>query len=269
MIASADDLEFADRTIPRARNSNGSPGEPAVESRVWLDHVLVARHADPDALDRLVAEYERYARSLAVRLHRTNEPHEDLDQIAFEALVLAIKRFDPERSFPFPAFATPTILGALRRHYRDHGWLVRVPRRVHEYAVAERIVVDELTAQLGRAPTTLELAKGLSMSVDDVLVAQDAVHARDARSLDAVVGADLSLGDLIGQDDERLAGSEERMVAAAAIQDLEPEDQALLRRYFLDERSQSAIAEELGVSQMQISRLLANVLGRLRASVAA
>jgi len=259
-------VRWAKRTVPRTR-VDGAAGTPAVEPEVWLDHVLVFRRKDPEALGRLVQEYERYARSLANRLHRSNEPHEDLDQIALEALVVALQRFDPTRGIPFPAFATPTILGALRRHYRDHGWLVRVPRRVHDYAVAERAVVDRLMVERGRAPTTTELAEALSMSVDDVLLAQEAVHARDARSLDAVVGDELRLVDQLGLDDRRLAGADDRMVAAAAIATLDPEDRELLRCYFLDERSQSSIAEERGVSQMQVSRMLASILRRLRASV--
>jgi RNA polymerase sigma-B factor len=251
--------------VPRTR-SGVDIGVPAVQADVWLDHVLVARHRDPDALARLVHEYDRYARSLASRLHRSNEPHEDLDQIALEALIVALHRFDPERGIPFPAFATPTILGALRRHYRDHGWLVRVPRRVHDYTVAERTVVDRLMVERGRAPTTAELAEALGMTIDEVLLAQEAVHARDARSLDAVVGDELRLVDQLGREDGRLAGADDRMVAAAAIAQLDEDDRELLRQYFVEERSQASIAEERGVSQMQISRLLASILRRLRAN---
>src|SRR4051812_6213693 len=124
------DLETATRSIPR-----GGPGcsasEPAVDPGVWLDHVRYARDRNPAALDRLVREYERYARSLARRRRRGRDSWEDVNQVALEALVLALKRFDPERHLPFPAYGPPPILGSVRRHYRDRGWLLRVPRGVH------------------------------------------------------------------------------------------------------------------------------------------
>jgi len=235
---------------------------------VWRDHERYARDRDPAALDRLVREYGRYARSLAERMHRGHESIEDLEQIAMEALVVALRRFEPERGLPFPALATPTILGALRRHYRDQGWLVRVPRRVHELATALRDATAHLTVVLGRAPTVAELARHLDVAVDTVLEAQEALHARDTRSIDASFGDDRRLVDDLGGDDPGLSAAEDRLAAADAIGTLGARDRELLRLYFVEERTQSEVAEVLGVSQMQVSRLLSSVLRRLRQRVA-
>lgn len=255
--------------------SNGRPPtcpapKPEVRDRrspipeaVWQDHVRLADHGDPDALERLVQEYERYARSLAARLYRRHESREDLDQIALEALVLALRRFDPHRGIPFPAFATPTILGSLRRHYRDHGWLVRVPRPVHELASALREASDRLTAGLGRAPSEHELATELGVELKDLRTARAALHARDTRSLDGTTD-DLSLGDRVGAHDPNFDRAESRLAARAAIETLSGRDRQLICRYYIDGLTQSQIAAELGVSQMQVSRLIRSILCRLR-----
>jgi len=260
------DRATAERTIPRGSNRSDSDPTPAVDAAIWLDHVVYARTGDPRVLDRLVREYEGYARSLARRLHRDHDSHEDLDQVALEALVVAIRRFDPERAIPFPAFATPTILGALRRHYRDHGWTLRVPRRVHEFAMQERVVADQLALRLGRTPTGQELAEAMGLSVDALLEAQDAIHARRTLSLDA----DASTGPgspQLPQADSGFREAEDRLVAAEAIATLDDPARELLRLYFMEELSQSEIAARLNVSQMQVSRLLAAVLRRLRVRV--
>lgn len=259
------DRETVARTIPRGVDAADASSLPGVDPRVWLDHVRYARTRDPELLDRLVREYERYARSLARRLQRNGEPIEDLDQVALEALIGALRRFDPERGLPFPAFATPTILGAVRRHYRDHGWVVRVPRRVHDFAVAERAVVERLVAELHRQPTAPELAAAMDMTVDDLLEAQDALHTREARSIDAGSGDDDALlGDLIGEEDLRFRSTEDHLALAEAMVELDEPARDLLRRYFFEEQSQTQIAAHLGVSQMQVSRLLSAVLRRLR-----
>lgn len=251
-------------TIPRGRSKEDLDRTPAQDPAVWEDHVRLASGRDPAALDRLVAEYQGYARSLASRLHRGREPREDLDQIALEALVVALKRFDPHRSIPFPAFATPTILGAIRRHYRDHGWLVRVPRRVHEFAGAQQASTERLAASLRRLPTDEEVAADLSIEPRELNEARAAVHARDTRSLDAVVGEDGVLADLVGGDDAELGLAEDRIAAAEAIRSLDRSGRRLLRMYFFEERSQAQIATVLGVSQMQVSRLLRETLRQVR-----
>jgi RNA polymerase sigma-B factor len=253
-----------ERTIPRGRDRDDEDRTPGVDQQVWLDHVCFARTGDPAVLERLVLEYEPYARSLARRMWRDGEPNEDLIQVALESLVGALRRFDPERGIPFPAFATPTILGALRRHYRDHGWLLRVPRRVHEFAVAEREATERLVRQFGRQPTAPELARAMGMDLDEVLEAHDALHARDMRSFDSTGTDGWLLGDNLGAEDERFTAAEDRAALAEAIRVLDGPARELLRLYFFEERSQSEIADLMGVSQMQVSRLLAAILRRLR-----
>lgn len=259
------DARVASRTIPRGASAQDRDRRPAVDPDVWLDHVRLARHGDQASLERLVAEYQTYAYSLAGRMHRGGADRDDLNQVALEALIRALQRFDPDRGFPFPAYATPTILGSLRRHFRDQGWQVRVPRSVHDHAVAERATVDRLTIELGRAPTTMELATTLGITVDRLLEAQDALHARDTCSMDHEAGEDgTSIADVLGTVDGGYELAEDRAELRAAIAGLDATGKELLRLYYVDELSQTEIADRLGVSQMQVSRLLAAVRRRLR-----
>jgi len=248
--------------------SAGAGRSPAHDPGVWADHVRIARDGDPGALERLVIEYESYARSLAGRMHRGHEPREDLDQIALEALVLALQRFDPTRGLPFPAFATPTILGSIRRHYRDHGWLVKVPRRIHEYASAERQANERLTHTLGRVPTEAEVATEMAMDPAAMQSAAAALHARATHSLDAPLREEC-LADQMGLLDAEVARVDDRVTAAAAIRDLDRDSRRLLRLYFFEDMTQTQIADIIGVSQMQVSRLLRDVLGQVRNQVLA
>jgi RNA polymerase sigma-B factor len=241
---------------------------PGVEERVWLLHVRYARTRCARTLDELVVEYDRYAAALAVRMHRDHEHLDDLRQVAREALVGALHRFDPERQVPFPALATPTIIGALRRHFRDRGWAVRVPRRVHEIATAARRAEEQLTAALGRPPRPEEVASHLQIDVDDLLEVLDAVHSRNAVSIDEPLepggeptGAALSSGDA------RFSQVDERLALRGALENLDEREREVVRRYFFEEESQSAIAERFGVSQMQVSRWLSSIVRRLRADL--
>lgn len=263
------DLVVAERSIPRGRDADDPDRTPAVDADLWHAHVRYARTSDARQLDALVAEYDRYATSLARRLHRDREPREDLDQLAREALVVALQRFDPERGLPFVSYATPTILGALRRHYRDHGWLIRVPRRAHELATSARTTSERLLAELGRQPTMTEVADALGVPVDDLLLAQDALHARETSSLDALGRDGAPPSDHVGADDPAFDRVEDRTTLAAAMATLNDASRELVRLYYFEGRNQSQIAEEMGVSQMQVSRLLSAVINRLRQQVAA
>jgi RNA polymerase sigma-B factor len=254
----------ARRTVPRGAGPRDADRTPGVDVDTWLLHVRLSRTGDPSVLAQLAQEYDRYACSLAARLHRDQEAIEDLEQVAREGLLSALRRFDPERSLPFPAFATPTILGALRRHYRDRGWSVRVPRRVHELAVASRQVEERLTSVLGRVPGAVELATEMGISVDELLEVRDAVHARNAASLEglAAEGGDWSARG--STRDPLLAHVDDHLDLRAALAHLDDRDRDLVRRYFFEECSQSEIAAVYGVSQMQVSRWLASILRRLR-----
>lgn len=257
----------SERTAQRGRPST-HPRRPRVAPDVWADHLRLAEDGDPGALERLVVEYERYARSLAARLHRGHEPREDLDQVALEALVVALRRFDPSRGIPFPAFGTPTILGSLRRHFRDHGWLVRVSRPVHELASRLRDTSDRLTADLGRKPTEAELADDLGVDQEELRAALDSLHARDTRSLDGTVD-EAALGDRIGMEDRGFDLAVDVISAREAMRSLDERERTLIHRYYIEEQTQSQIASDLGVSQMHVSRLIRSTIGRLRQLAAA
>jgi RNA polymerase sigma-B factor len=264
------DARFVGETIPTEPGGDGLP-RPAVDPAVWALHARYFRHHDPKALEDLAVEYDRYAISLANRLHRHGEPLEDLEQIAREALLVALRRFDPTRGIPFPGFATPTILGAIRRHYRDHGWSVRVPRWVHDTTVAVRKTAESLTASLGRTPTVQEIADALDISVERILHAEEAAEARTPGSLDTGGSADGSgaVHDLVGRTDRRLAEAENHVALGQAMAELGSRDRELIGLYYFEELSQSEIAARYGVSQMQVSRWLSSAVGRIRGRLAA
>lgn len=264
-VTDAVDMLRAQRTVPRGEDAEDWSRRPGVPLEVWILHVRYERTGSDEDLGALVDEYEQYALSLARRLRRDREPSDDLDQVAREALVVALQRFDVERGLPFPAFATPTILGALRRHYRDHGWSIRVPRRVHELAVPAREATDRLTTELGRPPTNEEVAAELGIDPADLLATRQAAAARTPSSLDAPATADgPSPHETIGDADRNLLVAEDQVVLRQAIEHLDERDRDVLRLYYFEEMTQSQIAERYGVSQMQVSRWLSSIVKRLR-----
>lgn len=225
------------------------------------------RTRDRRLRDRLVAAHLPLAAHLARRFANRGEPVEDLEQVAALALVKAVERFDPSRGLPFAAFAGPTIVGELKRHFRDTGWALRVPRRIQELHLALAGVVERLTHQLGRTPTVGEVAAAAGAAEEEVLEALDAGRAYRPDSLDA-------------HDDADHTGRPDRPVAAAADPDLDrveagatlapllatlPERERLVVRLrFFAHMTQSEIAALLGISQVHVSRLLARSLQRLR-----
>lgn len=264
-----DSWEDEAQLVAEARRTIPGPGDGQLYARtvdpdVWLDHVRFARTQDGAALERLVEEYSDYARSLARRLQRHGETGEDLEQVALEALLLALHRFDVERSRPFVAFASPTILGSLRRHFRDRGWLLRVPRSVHEVTAAANQASQELTGRLGRVPSVNEVADHLGVPLEDLLAARSATVARGLVSLDDGDGVDGVIAPQIGAIDRNFEITENRVALERAMNTLEEDDRTLLRRYYVDEQTQAGIAADLGVSQMEISRRLGRLIGRLR-----
>lgn len=259
------DVSRATRTVPRGDGPNDRSVEPAVDPAVWIAHVRYHRTHDAEHLSTLVHAYESYALSLARRMNRYREPLEDLEQIAREALISSLNRFDPDRGIPFPAFATPTILGSLRRHFRDRGWSVRVPRRVHEITVARHRSTDRLTAALGRMPTDKEIAGDLGIEVADLVRAQRASIARTPNSLDAPVGpSGVPAVDLIADPDQDLTSCDNRIVLSDALATLSDRDRDIIGLYYAQELTQSQIAKRYGVSQMQVSRWLAKTISQLR-----
>ena len=259
---SRNDRVEAQRTLPP---SDRVGDDARADLDQWLRHVTFARTRDGELLAQLVEDYRGYAAALAHRLHRDGESLDDLVQVAMEALLLSLQRFEPARSIPFMAFATPTIVGSLKRHYRDRGWALRVPRRVHDLVAPARKAADELAAEFGRPAMVGEIAERLGVEVETLLRAEEAAHARAAVSLDAVMGSGLRRADSIGGEDGAMTLAENRLALRQALEHLDPEDQDLLRLYFCEEWSQRAIGEHIGVSQMQVSRRISAAVRRLRA----
>ena len=221
-------------------------------------HELAAR-GDAPARAALVEEYQPLARSLARRYHRGHEPIDDLAQVALEALLVAIDRFDPRRGVPFVGYAIPTMSGTLKRYYRDHGWSLRVPRSVHDLTASIRYAVDVLEQDLGREPSASEVADLLSVPVADVHRVIAAVDSRSVRSLD-----EPEVEASVGAPCRELARAEDHDALGRALDTLDDEERQAVARYYGDGWSQTKIADELGRSQIHVSRLLARALAHLR-----
>jgi RNA polymerase sigma-B factor len=250
------------RSVPRSWPVADRPAMPAVDPSLWLLHVQWYRRRDPGVRRTLVAEYEAPTRNLARRYYRHREPLDDLVQVALEALLLALDRFEPERRIPFLGYASPTITGALKRHFRDVGWSVRVPRRAHELAAQLRSAADDLEQDLGRAPTASELADVVGIDEREV---HDALRAADARNADSVDASPMhDANPALAVEDRALHRSEDLIALRQALALVDPDDREVLLRYFVHQLSQDAIATELGVSQMHVSRTVARTLRVLR-----
>ena len=220
--------------------------------------------------DELIEAHLRLAEHLARRFNNRGVPLEDLVQVASLGLVKAVERFEPERGLEFSTFATPTIVGELKRHFRDKGWAVRVPRRIQELHVEVNGLVGTLTQRLGRSPTIDELARASNTSEEEVLEAMEAAQAYRSTSIDAPTGGEesgLGLAGQLGDDDANLWAAENKMLVTDLVETLPKREQLIMRLRFYDGMTQSQIAERLGISQMHVSRLLARSLGQLRSRV--
>ena len=224
---------------------------------------------DAEALAWLLGEYRFLATRLALRFYRHREPLEDLQQVAYEGLLQAMRRFDPDFGPPFEVFATSTIAGTLKRHYRDRGWSIRVPRAVHDTFERVRRLSDEMTQRDGRAPTIAELAEGLTVSEEDVIEVLAAGSSRNVRSLDVDVDDGRNEPVSWPASDGALTRIEDRESVRRMVANLPPLDQEVIRLYFFENLSQAEMGRKLGCSQVQISRLLRRVLNRLRARLVA
>jgi RNA polymerase sigma-B factor len=225
---------------------------------------------DPSSREALIEQYLPLARKLAQRYARSSVPRDDLTQIASLGLVKAANRFEPGRGSDFDAFAVPTILGELRRYFRDSTWALRVSRRAQERALAVREATDSLSNRNGRSPTVHELAGYLELDQEEVLDALQAGQAYTAASLDEPRPSEENEEakvTALGAEDERYEQVEARLSIAAALLAISREERILLRLRFIDELTQNQIARRLGVSQMQVSRRLRRSLERLRAVV--
>jgi RNA polymerase sigma-B factor len=224
---------------------------------------------DAPAREALVQRFMPLARSLARRYDRSSEPFDDLLQVASLGLLKAIDRFDPGRGHSFPSFAVPTILGEMRRYFRDCGWSVHVPRGDQERALRVRDAQETLANERGHSPTVNQLAEYLELDTEQVLDAMQAIQAYESLSLDAPrPGSDdegTTYGDAMGGEDERYELVELDATVVAALEHIPARERAMLHMRFVEDLTQTEIAARVGLSQMQISRLLRRSLDQLRA----
>ncbi|HVW41921.1 MAG TPA: SigB/SigF/SigG family RNA polymerase sigma factor [Amycolatopsis sp.] len=217
--------------------------------------------------DRLVTGHLPLAEHIAQRFSGRGVAKEDLVQVATVGLINAVDRYDPGRGSDFLSFAVPTVMGEVRRHFRDTGWLVRVPRRLKELHLSISAANTELAQRLNRAPTPSEIAAHLGVSQDAVFEGLEAGNAYHSMSLDEVLSGDtenLALGDTLGEEDAALEGVENHEALLPLIRDLPERERKILGLRFVHNMTQTQIAERIGVSQMHVSRLLARTLERLR-----
>jgi RNA polymerase sigma-B factor len=222
---------------------------------------------DPAARDALVERFLPLARQLARRYQRGGEPLDDLVQVASLGLLKAIDRFDPERETAFSSFAVPTILGELKRHFRDKGWSVRVPRDLQELAVKVDRIGEQMSRELGRAPTPTEIAETIGSSTEQVLEAREAAAAYRAVSLDRPRDEDeedSGLGDSVGIEDPGFGLAEDAATVERLMRVLTDREREVLRLRFEEDLTQSEIGIRVGVSQMHVSRLIRQSVARLR-----
>ncbi|MGZ4200962.1 MAG: SigB/SigF/SigG family RNA polymerase sigma factor [Thermoleophilaceae bacterium] len=241
------------------------------EERLLLERYHL--HGDLRARDQLVERFLPLARRLVRRFERTGEPIEDLMQVASLGLVKAVDRFEPERATAFSSFAVPTIVGELKRYFRDVGWAVHVPRALQERALEVNRALSDLSRDLGRSPTPTEVAEATGLSQEDVLEAMEAAMAYDAVSLEAPMPGSGDrpepVGERITVEEEGYELAEDAAVIAPQLKALEPRDRLILHLRFVEDLTQSEIAERIGVSQMHVSRLIRAALERLRRGVGA
>ena len=229
-----------------------------------LFHQLRKKHDDA-VRQELIEAHLGLVEYLARRFAGRGEPLEDLVQVGTIGLVKAVDRFDPDREVEFSTYATPTIVGELKRHFRDKGWAVRVPRRLQELNLQLGDLIGKLSQELGRSPTVGEMAEAAGTTEEEVLEGLESAHAYSLISLDAPTGEeDLTLHEQIGNEDETLELLEYRASLTPLLDQLPPREQRMLYLRFFKGMTQSEIADKLGISQMHVSRLLAKTLATLR-----
>jgi RNA polymerase sigma-B factor len=219
--------------------------------------------------DRAIEAWLPLARHLAHRYSGRGEPTDDLVQTATVGLIKAVDKFDPDRGVDFAGYAIPTIIGEIKRHFRDRTWSVRVPRRLQELRLAITEANSSLTHRLGRSPTVADIATHLGVTEEDVLEGLEGARAYNATSLSTPISADGSteLGDTLGGEDHEYELAETRVALGPALATLDEREQKILTLRFYGNLTQSQIAEQVGISQMHVSRLLTKALTKLRAEL--
>ncbi|MGZ9933291.1 RNA polymerase sigma factor SigF [Streptomyces sp. NC-S4] len=250
-----------------------SPALPDPRDRSGARALFIELRALPDGSaekaelrNRLVRMHLPLVEHLARRFRNRGEPLDDLTQVATIGLIKSVDRFDPDRGVEFSTYATPTVVGEIKRHFRDKGWAVRVPRRLQELRLSLTTATAELSQQHGRSPTVHELAERLGISEEEVLEGLESANAYSTLSLDVPDTDDESpaVADTLGAEDEALEGVEYRESLKPLLEGLPPREKRILLLRFFGNMTQSQIAQEVGISQMHVSRLLARTLAQLR-----
>jgi RNA polymerase sigma-B factor len=217
--------------------------------------------------DRLVTGFLPIAQHIARRFAHRGEPLDDLVQVATVGLINAVDRYSPEKGTDFFSFAVPTISGEVRRHFRDQGWSMRVPRRLKDMHVSINAAVSDLSQRLGRAPRPSEIAEQLGVPVAEVLEGLEASEAYRSSSLDEMLSSEqgsATVGELVGEADAELDRVDFRQALRPVLAELPPRERTILLLRFFGNMTQTQIAQEVGISQMHVSRLLTQTLDRLR-----
>ncbi len=259
----------SEETRPPQHEATPGPGDGLVSERELWERF--AEHRDQATREELVRRYLPFAKNLALRYRGASESFDDLLQVASLGLVNAIDRFDPSRGTPFAAFASPTILGELKRHFRDRVWTVRVPRGLHDRMAEVDKAISALTVELQRSPSVGEIAAKLEIDPNDVLEVLEANHNRRPLSLDRPVGGDEEespASEWVGDEDEGFELVEDKLALEGALPHLDERERLVLQLRFVEDMTQSQIAERIGHSQMHVSRILRRTLERIRAEVA-
>jgi RNA polymerase sigma-B factor len=267
-------LALARPSAPPHRQSRRRPCDQE-SSREAERQLLIGYHRNGDlaAREELVERFLPLARDLALRYTYTDEPFDDLLQVASLGLIKAIDRFEPSRGTKFTSYAAPTILGELKRHFRDKGWALHVPRDLQERTLAVSRETEALSKELGRSPKVREVAGALGCTVEDVLEAQEAAASYEAASLDAPAtredGDAAALVELMGEEDTSYELVESRDAIVSTWQALPEVERKVLELRFMHDLTQREIGERIGYSQMHVSRLLRRALNRLETAAAA
>ncbi len=260
-------------------NQPNHPHQPLAERRegdrqMLREFAAMAPHdpARSPLRDRIITSHMPLVIAMAQRFRDRGEPLDDLIQVGMIGLVNAVDRFDPGRGLEFSTFATPTIIGEIKRHFRDRGGAIRIPRRLQESRVRVNESTEALATSLGRSPTVREVAAHSGLTDDEVLDALESAHAYSALSLDNGGGDDghsFSLSDTLGGDDAEFEQIEVRETVIPLLAALDPRARRIVVMRFYENRSQSEIAQEMGISQMHVSRLLARSLAQMRDTLGA
>jgi RNA polymerase sigma-B factor len=255
-VSSPDEAESRSRTRARSRELFDQLGAAVPDSPAWRS-----------ARGELVELHQPLVEHLARRFTGRGEPMDDLVQVGTIGLIKAVDRFDVDRGVEFSTYATPTVIGEIKRHFRDKGWAVRVPRRLQEMRLSIGTATEDLSHSLGRAPTVAEIADRLGVSEEEVLEGLESSNAYSTVSLDAGTEGDdgtTAVLDTIGSDDEALEGVEYRASLRPMLERLPARERHILVLRFFRNMTQSQIAAEIGISQMHVSRLLSRTLAELR-----